>query len=144
MSLLVQINEGIKTAIKNKDVLRLETLRMLKSKILAADARGNLTDQQIIGLFKTYAGNLKEALEQAETAKRSDLTENLKKEIAIVAEFLPKSLSYEETEILVLKAIEESGAKTKKEFGQVMKILVKLSDAIDGKTAKIIADKHLL
>ena len=99
MSLLVQINEGIKTAIKNKDVLRLETLRMLKSKILAADARGNLTDQQIIGLFKTYAGNLKEALEQAETAKRSDLTENLKKEIAIVAEFLPKSLSYEETEI---------------------------------------------
>ena len=143
MSLIVEINEGIKTAIKNKDTLRLETLRMLKSKILAADARSNLTNQQIIGLFKTYAGSLQEALEQAELAKRSDLIESLKKEILIVSEFLPKSLSYEETEILVLKAIKESGAKTKKEFGQVMKILMKLNESIDGKTAKAIAENHL-
>ncbi len=143
MSLVEQINLGIKEAIKNRDSLRLDTLRMLKSKILNVDARGNLPDAEVIKLFKTYFGNLQEALEQTKMANRSDLVKKLEGEIKIVQEFLPKNLSPEETKKIVLQAIEESGAKTKKELGLVMKAIMKLNLPIDAKLAKDLASQLL-
>jgi uncharacterized protein YqeY len=143
MALMEQINEGIKAAMKSREQLRLETLRMLKSKILTVDARGNLPDADILKLFKTYLGNLQEALEQSQAANRPEIVEKLKGEIAIVQEFLPKALSPEETKKIVEQAITESGAKTKKDLGLVMKSVMKLNSAIDGKLAKDLASQLL-
>jgi uncharacterized protein YqeY len=143
MTLAEKINEGIKEAIRGKNQIRLGTLRMLKSKILAADARGNLSDAEVVKLFKTYFGNLQEALEQAEVAQRADLIDQLKQEMAIVQEFLPRALSHEETRQIVIQAIAESGAKTKKDLGLVMKAAMKLSSGIDGKLAKDLATQLL-
>lgn len=143
MSIIEQLNEGIKEAMRSKDQLRLGTLRMLKSKILAVDARGALPDVDVLKLFKTYSGNLQEALEQAETLNRPEAAEKLRSEIVIVKEFLPKTLSPEETKKIVIQAIAESGAKSRKEFGLVMKAIMKQSDAVDGKLAKDIANELL-
>ncbi len=143
MSILVAINEGIKESIRNKNQLRLDTLRMLKSKILAVDARGNLSDAEVVKLFKTYQGNLQEALEQALAANRSDISSKLEDEIKIVQEFLPKALSKEETRHIVEEAIRESGAKTKRDFGLVMKAVMKINSTVDGKMAKDLVN-HLL
>lgn len=135
------INNGIKEAMRNRDQLRLDTLRMLKSKILAVDARGNLPDADVLKLFKTYLGNLQEALDQALAASRPEMAEKLKNEIAIVQEFLPQALSAEETKKVVMQAIEVSGAKTKKDLGLVMKAIMKLNNTVDGKLAKELADQ---
>ncbi|HEY2811401.1 MAG TPA: GatB/YqeY domain-containing protein [Rhabdochlamydiaceae bacterium] len=143
MAIIERINEGIKEAMRSRDQLRLATLRMLKSKVMAVDARCNLPDAEVIKLFKTYYGNLQEALEQAQTGGRFDVVEMLKSEMAIVQEFLPKAPSREETQKLVEKAIAESGAKTKKDLGLVMKTLMKLNNAVDGKLAKELADQLL-
>src|SRR5262249_35422814 len=129
MTIMEQLNNGIKEAMKKRDQLRLDVLRMLKSKILTVDARGNLPDADVIKLFKTYLGNLQEALEQFQGANRPDHVEKLKSEMVIVQEFLPKALSHEETKALVVKAIAESGAKNKKELGLVMKSVMKLNNA---------------
>lgn len=143
MTLIEQINHGIKEAIRSKDQIRLDTLRMLKSKILAADARSNLPDAEVLKLFKTYLGNLQEAFEQALAVNRPEIAERLKSEIVIVQEFLPKALTQEETKQIVIQAISESGAKTKKEFGIVMKTIMKLNSAVDGKLAKELANQIL-
>ncbi len=143
MALMEQINQGIKEAIRSQDQIRLSTLRMLKSKILAVDARGNLPDPEVIKLFKTYYSNLQEALEQAQSANRPEMVANLKSELLIVQEFLPKALTPEETKKLVLQAIHESGAKTKKDLGLVMKAVMKLNSAVDGKLAKDLASSLL-
>jgi uncharacterized protein len=143
MTIAEQINQGIKDAMKGREQLRLDTLRMLKSKILAVDARGNLSDADVIKLFKTYVGNLQEAFDQAQAANRQEAADKLKLELAIVQEFLPKALSAEETKKIVLQAIQESGAKTKKELGLVMKGALKLNSSIDGKLAKELADQLL-
>ncbi len=143
MTLIEQINAQIKEAMRNQDKLRLDTLRMLKSKILAVDARCTLPDTEVLKLFKTYFGNLQEALDQALSFNRPEIAEQLKKEIVIVQEFLPKALSPEETKAIVIRAIEESRAKTKKDFGLVMKTIMKLNSAVDGKLAKEIADQLL-
>lgn len=143
MTIIEQINQGIKDAMRNRDQLRLDTLRMLKSKILAVDARANLPDIEVIKLFKTYFGNLQEALEQALSFNRMDIADKLKGELQIIQEFLPKTPSPEETKKLVIQAIDESGAKTKKDLGLVMKTVMKLSSSIDGKLAKELASQLL-
>lgn len=139
MTIIEQINEGIKEAMRSRDQIRLATLRMLKSKILAVDARANLPDSEVVKLFKTYYGSLQEALEQAESVSRPDIAEPLKRELQIIQEFLPKTPSREETKAIVIQAIAESGAKTKKELGLVMKAVMKLNNAVDGKLAKDLA-----
>ena len=144
MTIVEKINDGIKDAMKSRDQIRLDTLRMLKSKILAVDARGNLPEGEVIKLFKTYSGNLYEALEQAQAAKRTEMVEKLKKELEIVQEFLPKTPSTEETKKLVQQAILEVGAKTKKDVGLVMKSIMKLNHTVDGKLAKELAEQLLI
>jgi uncharacterized protein YqeY len=143
MTIIETINQGIKEAMLSRNQLRLDTLRMLKSKIMTVDARGSLPDPEVVKLFKTYFGNLQEALDQALSANRPEAVEKLKKELEIVQEFLPKALSPEETKKLVEQAIADSGAKTKKELGLVMKSLMKLNSSVDGKLAKDIAGQLL-
>lgn len=143
MTLVEKINDGIKEAMKSRDMIRLNTLRMLKSKILAVDARSNLSDADVVKLFKTYYGNLQEALDQAKGANRTEMAQELEAEMSIIQEFLPKAPSAEETKKLVQQAIADSGAKSKKDIGLVMKSLRNLSSTIDGKLAKELADQLL-
>lgn len=141
MTLIEKINLGIKEAIRSQDQIRLNTLRMLKSKILAVDARANLPDSEVLKLFKTYFSNLQEARDQA--VSRPEIVEQLEKELEIVQEFLPKALSLEDTKKIVVQAIADSGAKTKKDLGLVMKSIMKLNHAVDGKLAKDLANQLL-
>ena len=143
MSIIEKINEGIKEAMRSRDQIRLDTLRMLKSKILAVDARAGLPDVDVVKLFKTYFGSLQEALEQAEQANLLEVAGKLKTELMIVQEFLPKVPSLEETKRIVAQAITDSGAKTKKDLGLVMKAVMKLNNAVDGKLAKDLANERL-
>lgn len=143
MTLIERINNDLKDAMRNREQLKLDTLRMLKSKILAVDARGNLPDAEVLKLFKTYFGNLQEALEQAQSVNRPESVEKLKQELLVVQEYLPKALSPEETKSLVIQAIADSGATTKKDFGLVMKSIMKLNNTVDGKIAKDFANQLL-
>lgn len=143
MTLIETINHGIKEAMRSRDQIRLDTLRMLKSKILVVDARGNLPDTEVLKLFKTYFGNLQEALEQAQAFNRPEIAEKLKCELDIVQEFLPEALSPEKTESIVVQAIADSGAKTKKDLGLVMKSVMKINNTVDGKLAKDMASQLL-
>jgi uncharacterized protein YqeY len=107
------------------------------------DARANLADTEVQKLFKTYSGSLQEALEQAQSLNRPEIAEKLKSELKIVQEFLPKAPSIEETKKIVEQAIAESEAKSKKDFGSVMKAVKRLNSAVDGKLAKDLLDQLL-
>jgi uncharacterized protein len=143
MTIIEKINEGIKEAMRNRDQVRLDTLRMLKSKILAVDARGSIPDSEVLKLFKTYSGTIHEELEQALAINRAESVEKLKTELRIVQEFLPTAPSPEETKKLVIQAIADSGAKTKKDTGLVMKSIMKINSTVDGKLAKELANQLL-
>lgn len=143
MTIIIRLNEGIKDAMRNQETLRLSTLRMLKSKILAADARGTLPDADVTKLIKTYLGNVQEELEQANAINRIESAEKLKQEVAIILEFLPKALSPDETKQIVEQAIKESGATSKRDLGAVMKAIRAINADVDGKMAKDIADQLL-
>lgn len=128
-----KINTQLKEAMKARDELRLSTLRMVKSKILYVNARGDLEDAEIIKIIKKYSKDLKEAIEEFKKVNKTDEAERHEKELAIVSEFLPKELSAEEIRKIVEQTIQETGAAEIKEMGKVMKEITGKHPGIDGK-----------
>jgi uncharacterized protein YqeY len=127
-----KINADITSAMKARDTLRLETLRMMKSKILLVNARGELPDAEIIKILTKYAHALKEEATEAEKVGRLDVTEKARQELKIVEEYLPQPLSEEEIKQLVAQTVQELGASSMKDMGKVMKEVLVRRPGIDG------------
>jgi hypothetical protein len=124
-SLKQQLNEDIKSAMRNQDKKRLLTLRMMTAAIKQkeVDERIELDDTQVITIFDKIARQHKDSIEQFETAGRTDLVEKEKAELEIVQAYLPQQLSEEEVHKLVEAAIRSTGAESMKDMGKVMGIL---------------------
>jgi uncharacterized protein YqeY len=140
MSLSDQIMSDLKEAMRAKDSTSLAVLRSLKTalKNLAIEkhgAGGELDSSTEIGVVRTAIKQRNDSVEQFEKAGRQDLADNEKAEISILTKYLPASLSEEEITKLIDEAINDSGATSRKEMGQVMKILQdKAAGRVDNKT----------
>lgn len=128
-----KINNELKTALKEKNELRLSALRMIKSKILYVNARGDLPEAEIIKIITKYAKEIKESITEFRKVDRADDAAKAEAELVIVQEFLPKQLSADEVKAAVQKAVEDSGATSIKDMGKVMKEVLGKHPGIDGK-----------
>lgn len=138
MALKEQILLSMKEALKSKETARLSTLRFLQAAIKNKEIELRpkaITDEDILGVLRKQQKQRQESIQQFEKANRPDLIEKEENEARIIAEFLPQPLSESELESIVLRAIQETGATTEKEFGQVMKAAIRMSDGrADGKS----------
>ena len=138
-----KINSDLQKAMKEKDAERLDVLRMVKSKILYVNARGDLPEAEIMKIVNKYAKDLKETIIETEKADRPDAVAKLRKELAIVQEYLPKELSDDEIKAVVEQTIKNLGATSKKEMGKVMKEITAAHPSIDGKKVSTIVQSLL-
>jgi uncharacterized protein YqeY len=126
MSLKDQISEDIKTAMKAKDKLRLETVRSIKKVILEEEstARGQgkegLTEEQELAILTRLAKQRKDAIAQYTDASRTDLADKEAAELAIIEEYLPAQISDAEIEAIIDGLIAKAGAESTKDMGKVM------------------------
>ena len=134
--MLNQINDQMKTAMKEKNSFRLGVLRMLKSKILVVDARGDVPEAEIVKLIKKYAKSLKETLVQQKEYNRDEEAADTEKELAIVSEFLPPEMSDEELDGIIKAAVDAVGATSMQDMGKVMKEVMAQQSGIDGGRVK--------
>ncbi len=123
-----QITEDMKTAMRGKDALTLNTVRMLKSAVKNAaiekgGADAELTDPEIIAVIRKEVKKRQDSAEQFEKGGRPELVEKENEEIAVLNKYLPQALTEEELAKLVDEAVAEVGATSRKEMGQVMKLL---------------------
>src|SRR5436190_19815879 len=124
MTLLDHLALELKAAMIAKDAERLSTLRLLKSAIGYAQLeRGteNLTDAEVVVLIQKEVKKRHDAAEQYEKGGRPELASKEKQEITVLESFLPKPLARDELEQLIRAAIQETGATSKKQMGQVIK-----------------------
>jgi len=128
-----KINNDLRKALKEKDELRLSVLRMMKSKILYVNARGDLPDAELIKILTKYSKEIKESIDEFKKVGRMAEVERSEKELVMVQEYLPKELSPEEIKNIVQQAIQELGASSIKELGSVMKAVLAKQPGIDGK-----------
>jgi uncharacterized protein YqeY len=131
-----QIEEGLKRALKEKDMLRVSVLRMLLSSLgyKEIEKRKPLTEDEFHGVVKTMIKQHVESIESFKKGQREDLAEKEEKELLILKEFVPAQLSPEELAREVDEAVKALGAKDQRDMGKVMKVLMeKLSSRVDGK-----------
>ena len=129
--------EDLKEAMKDKNIIRKNTIQMVRAAILQVekDKQITLTDEQVIEIIAKESKKRKDAETEFEKSGREDLIKQNKEEIEILAEYLPKQLSVEEIEKIVEEVITETGATTMKDMGKVMKAAKeKIGAAGDGKT----------
>jgi uncharacterized protein len=126
MSLKDQIGEDIKTAMKAKDKLRLETVRAIKKAILEKEVslrpagQETLTEDQEIELLVQLAKQRRDSIAQYQQANRADLANQESQELAILEEYLPKQLDDDEINQMIDTVIAQVGATSAKDMGKVM------------------------
>jgi uncharacterized protein YqeY len=131
MALREQISNDIKTAMKAKEADKLSALRMLQSAFKNREIElrpAEMSEDDCIAVIKKLVKQRKESIEQFGAAGRQDLVDNETKELKTLEAYLPAQMSREQIEKFVTEAISETGAKTAKEMGMVMK-------AVQAKTA---------
>ncbi len=140
MSLKDRIGEDIKTAMKSKDKLRLETVRSIKKVLLEKEVsvrpsgQEQLTEAQELEVLAQLAKQRRESIEQYRQAGREDLASKEAQELAIIEEYLPKQLSDEELSAALDEIIARVGATTAKDMGKVMgPAMQELKGKADGK-----------
>ena len=129
--------EDLKNSMKEKNVVRKNVIQMVRAAILQVekDNHVELDDKQIIDIMAKESKKRKDSLGDYEKSGREDLINEIKEEIAILAEYLPKQLTAEEVEAIVKEVILEEGATSIKDMGKVMKLAKeKIGAASDGRT----------
>lgn len=136
MSLLLRIDNDLKSALKNSEALKLSVLRLAKSalKYRQIEMGQEPSDEEVVNVLTTLVKQRRESVEQYEKGGRTDLAEKERQEIGLLQAYLPSQLSPEELEKLILQAIDETSAKSEADMGKVMKALMpKIRGLADGK-----------
>ncbi len=144
---LISINEAIKTAMREKDKVALDSLRAVKSQILLlkTEAKGaDVSAEQEIAILQRMIKQRKDSYEQFVAQNRNDLAEVELAQMKVIEQFLPAQLSAEELEAEIKKIIAEVGAESLKDLGKVMGTASKaLAGKSDGKSISEMVKKLL-
>ena len=137
-----KLMEDLKESMKNKDVIRKNTVQMVRAAILQIekDKGIEVEDNKILEIIAKEVKTKKDELKDFEKAERQDLINQTNQEIAILQEYLPKQLSREEIKVELEKIIVEIGATSMKDMGEIMKAAkAKMGASADGKTINEVA-----
>lgn len=138
--------DDLKECMKTKNVVRKNVIQMVRAAILQVEKDKHVTveDNEIIDIIAKESKKRKDSLADYEKSGREDLIAQVKEEIAILSEYLPKQLSIEELENIIKEIIQQEGATSMKDMGKVMKVAKeKIGAASDGKTINEVVKKLL-
>ncbi len=126
MELKQTLLSDLKGAMKSRDSLKVDTLRLLISEIKnkEIDLHEELGDEAITALLTTQIKRRKEAAGMFEKGGRTDLKEKEEKEITILQFYLPAQVGEEELKQRIQQVIAETGAQSPKDMGKIMKVVV--------------------
>ena len=147
MAFIDKISQDLTAAMRAKDQLRLDTLRMAKAALMNREvekkrALDDAESQQVVtGMIKQR----RDSIEQFRAGGRPELADKEQKEIAILEAYLPPPMDTAELEGIVAAAIAEAGATSPKDMGRVMKGVMALlaGRAADGKIVSELVKKKL-
>ena len=146
MSLKEILANDLKVAMKEKDVIKKNTVQMVRSAILQFE-KDNLTELDENGVLEIIAKELKkrkDVLPEYEKSGRDDLINDIKREIEVLLSYLPEQLTEEELEVIIKDAISETGAESVKDIGKIMQnVMPKTKGRADGKMINTIVRKLL-
>ena len=137
MEIREKLTSDMKTAMKEKDQSKLDTIRFLQAAIKnrEIECRPNpITSDDVLAVLKKLVKQRKESIEQFQAASRQDLADKESSELKILENYLPAQMSREQIEALVDQVILDVNAASVKDMGTVMKaVQAKTQGAADNK-----------
>jgi uncharacterized protein YqeY len=131
MSVLNQVQDDVKTALKAGDRERVHALRLIADALQKADKENGGDPVEVLQRER------KRRLEAAEAYReggRADSAEAEEREAEVIASYMPEQLSEEELSEIVGNAVAESGASSPQEMGKVMALVMpQVKGRADGK-----------
>ncbi|MDN5100160.1 GatB/YqeY domain-containing protein [Aliarcobacter butzleri] len=146
MSLKEQLNEDLKAAMREKNVVKRDSIRAINTMIkqIEVDERRVLDDAEVIKLIQRGIKQREEAIAQYSAASRDDLVQKEQEQVDVFMLYLPKQLTNEELEAGMKEVISEVGATTIKDMGKVMGVASKkFAGVADGKRINEMVKKLL-
>lgn len=147
MNLTEKIKAEIKEAMKQKDAVKLSTLRLLNSAIknVAIDKRKEtLEDSEIVEVVSRLVKQHKDSIENYQQASRADLVEQEQKELDLLMQYMPEQMSEADVRKIVVESIAEMGEVSAADFGKVMgKIMPQVKGKADGSLVTQIVREEL-
>ena len=139
-SLLDRLSEDLKQAMRDKDKVRLRTLRSLRAalKNKEIDQRkdgeaASLSEQKQLAVLRKQVSQREDSIEQYEDAGRDDLVKKEQEEIEVLQEYMPDPLSEQELDETLQSIINEVGAESMSDMGPVMgRAMDQLRGRVDG------------
>ena len=122
MTLKERLADDLKSAMKNKDVIRKNVVQFLRAGILQVekDNKVTLDDSGVLEVIAKQLKQRKDSLPDYEKSGRDDLIAGLKAEMDVLMEYLPKQLTEDELKAVIQETIAEVGASSMKDMGKVM------------------------
>ena len=142
----MRLGEDLKAALRSGDKLRVSVIRLLTALIKnrEVEKRGPLTDAEVLQAIMTSCKQRQESMDQYRQGGRQDLVDKEAAELSILQSYMPKPLTSEELQVLVLEAIREVQATSPKEMGKVMAILMpRVTGRADGKVVNTLVREAL-
>ncbi|WP_239617422.1 GatB/YqeY domain-containing protein [Cohnella mopanensis] len=146
MNLAERLNEDMKQAMKSGEKFRLQTIRMVRASIKnqEIELRRALDDNELLNIMSRELKQRRDSLQDFEKGGREDLVSNVKAEIEIISEYLPRQLTEEEVKAIVVQTMQETGASSKADLGKLMGALMpKVKGIADGKLVNAIVQQSL-
>ena len=146
MSLKEQLKEDLKTAMRDKDVVKRDSIRAINTMIkqIEVDERKELNDDDIIKLIQKGIKQREESISQYKAASRDDLVEQEQAQVNVFMLYLPAQVSNEELEAGMKEIIAQVGATSMKDIGKVMgNATKKFAGVADGKRINEMVKKLL-
>ena len=146
MPLIDTLNGDVKAAMKNRDKVRLATIRMLIAALKNEQiARGKaLSSEEEIQLLATQAKRRRESIALYTEGGRDDLVAQESAELSVIEGYLPEQLSDDDVAQIVAEIIAATGAESMRDMGKVMgQLMPKLKGRYDGKRAKGVVQSAL-
>ena len=137
MGLKEQLMQDYKDAMKSADVLKKNTVNMVRAAIKQYEVDQRVTledDADIVKIIKKQVKMRADALEDFAKAGRDDMVEGYKKEIEILKSYLPEEMGEEEIKAKVKEIAEKLEIEANmKSMGKLMKsVMAELKDKADG------------
>jgi hypothetical protein len=146
MALQDRILEDLKAAMKAKDEVAKQTLRMLRSELSKKEVElgRDLEEKDELAVLTSAVKSRKDSVAEYEKAGRADLADAERAEIAVIERYLPKQLDEDEAREAIEALAKELGVTEKKQMGPLMKaVMERYRGQIDGKVASRIAGSIL-
>ncbi|MFN0243276.1 MAG: GatB/YqeY domain-containing protein [Planctomycetota bacterium] len=147
MPLRTQVEADVKQAMRDRNDVARDTLRMVLSEMkrIAIDGgKEELSPEEELAVVQKAVKVRQEGIEQAVKAGRSDLETSERAQLAVLMNYLPKQLSESDVRASVQSLMKELNVSSKKDLGALMKALMaRHKGQVDGKTAQRILSEML-